>query len=103
MIGVTNLDSESWNAAINNINQKAKDAYSKSDKSLSVTEEGIQKVQAAMDEMVDAFNAANIYVNFMDDLIFYYKESRRMGRQVEGTRSYSLAGVNIVPDRGKIE
>ena len=102
MIGVTNLNAESWNAAINAINEKAKEAYSKSDKGLTITEKGIAEVKDAMDEMVDAFNAANIYVNFMEDLIYYYKQSIAMGRYVNGTRQHSLAGVNIVPDRGKI-
>lgn len=103
MIGVNSLHSSDWNAVINAINSKAKEAYVEGDNNLSETEAGIAEVKAAMNEMVDAFNEANIYVNFMDDLLFYYRQSRQLGRNIEGVRSKSLAGVNIVPDRGKIE
>lgn len=102
MVTVTNINSSSWNTAINAINGKAKEAYVNGDSSISDTEKGIAKVKDAMNEMVDAFNEANVYVNFMDDLIFYYKKSIAMGRRVSGVRQNSLEDVGIVPDRGHI-
>lgn len=102
MVTVTNIESSSWNTAINAINRKAKEAYVNGDSSISNTEKGIAQVKEAMSEMTDAFNEATIYVNFMDDLIFYYKQSRAMGRYVNGTRQHSLEGVGIVPNRGCI-
>ena len=104
MIGVTNLDSSSWNAAVNAINAKAKEAYSKSDNNLVNVEKGIEKVEGAMHEMYKTFNETNIYVNMLCDLVYLYKRSRAIGRtstkdSVPSSESYYFN--NIIPDRGK--
>lgn len=104
MIGVTSLSSSDWNTVVNSINVKAKEAYSKSDSNLTNVEEGIKKVESAMDEMYKAFNETNIYVNMLCDLIYLYKQSRTLDRYTnrDTVPSNSTAYFNsIIPDRGR--